>query len=286
MSETNALPLPVARSVAALRRTVQAWRAAGLRVGFVPTMGALHAGHLSLVDMARARADRVVVSIFVNPTQFGPNEDFGKYPRQEAADAARLAAFGVDLLYAPAVDEMYPAGAATTVKVGVVTERLEGVCRPGHFDGVATIVAKLLNQVQPHVAVFGEKDYQQLLVVRRLAADLDMDTDIVPGPTVREADGLAMSSRNAYLSDEDRAVAASLPSTLNFVATQLRTGADAAPLLDAGRTRLLKAGFSEVQYLDLACATTLAPLEKADRPARLLVAAKVGATRLIDNVAV
>ncbi|MCF4166220.1 pantoate--beta-alanine ligase [Zavarzinia compransoris] len=286
MPETATLPLPVARSVADLRRTVQAWRAAGLRIGFVPTMGALHAGHLSLVEMAGARADRVVVSIFVNPTQFGPNEDFTKYPRQESSDAARLAAFGVDLLYAPQVEEMYPAGASTVVSVGKVTDRLEGVYRPGHFDGVATVVAKLLNQVQPHVAVFGEKDYQQLLVVRRLVADLDIDTDIVPGPTVREADGLAMSSRNAYLSDDDRAVAASLPSVLNFVATQLRTGAEAGPLLEAGRNRLLKAGFAEVQYLDLADATTLAPIEKADRPARLLVAARLGNTRLIDNVAV
>jgi len=286
MSETAPLPLPVARSVAALRQTVKAWRAAGLRVGFVPTMGALHAGHLSLVEMARARADRVVVSIFVNPTQFGPSEDFSKYPRQEAADAARLAAFGVDLLFAPTVDEMYPAGASTTVTVGLVTDRLEGEFRPTHFAGVATVVTKLLNQVLPDVAVFGEKDYQQLLVVRRLARDLDIDTDIVPGPTVREADGLAMSSRNAYLSSEDRAIAAALPSMMNFVATQLRTGAEAAPLLEAGKTRLLKAGFHTVQYLDLADAETLEPLAKADRPARLLVAALVGRTRLIDNIAV
>ncbi|PWR18462.1 pantoate--beta-alanine ligase [Zavarzinia aquatilis] len=286
MSQPAALPLPVARSVASLRQTVADWRKAGLRIGFVPTMGALHAGHLSLVERAKERADRVVVSIFVNPTQFGPSEDFSKYPRQEASDAARLAAFGVDLLYSPSVAEMYPAGAATTVSVGIVTERLEGVFRPTHFDGVATVVAKLLNQVQPHVAVFGEKDYQQLLVVKRLVSDLDIDSEIVPGPTVREADGLAMSSRNAYLSDEDRAIAASLPATLNFVATQLRSGVDAAPILEAGRIRLMKAGFREVQYLDLADASTLAPLERADRPARLLVAALVGATRLIDNMAV
>lgn len=286
MSQPPDLPLPVARSVASLRQTVADWRKDGLRIGFVPTMGALHAGHLSLVERAKERADRVIVSIFVNPTQFGPTEDFSKYPRQEASDAARLAAFGVDVLYSPSVEEMYPAGAATTVSVGVVTERLEGVFRPTHFAGVATVVAKLLNQVQPHVAVFGEKDYQQLLVVKRLVADLDIDTEIVPGPTVREADGLAMSSRNAYLSEEDRAIAASLPATLNFVATQLRSGVDAGPILEAGRARLLKAGFREVQYLDLADAATLAPLERADRPARLLVAALVGATRLIDNVAV
>lgn len=286
MSQPPDLPLPVARSVASLRQTVADWRKDGLRIGFVPTMGALHAGHLSLVERAKERADRVIVSIFVNPTQFGPTEDFSKYPRQEASDAARLAAFGVDVLYSPSVEEMYPAGAATTVSVGIVTERLEGVFRPTHFSGVATVVAKLLNQVQPHVAVFGEKDYQQLLVVKRLVADLDIDTEIVPGPTVREADGLAMSSRNAYLSEEDRAIAASLPATLNFVATQLRSGIDAGPILEAGRARLLKAGFREVQYLDLADAATLAPLERADRPARLLVAALVGATRLIDNVAV
>ncbi len=280
------LPLPVARSVAALRRTVDAWRASGLRIGFVPTMGALHAGHLSLVELAKSRADRVVVSIFVNPTQFAPHEDFNKYPRQEAADAARLAAFGVDLLYAPTVDEMYPAGAATTVTVDVVTRRLDGVFRPTHFAGVATVVTKLLNQVRPDLAVFGEKDYQQLLVVKRLAADLDLGVDIVPGPTVREADGLAMSSRNAYLSEEDRAIASFLPSTLQLIAAQLRAGGDAAPILEAGRNQLLKAGFREVQYLDLADAQTLEALERADRPARLLVAALVGHTRLIDNIAV
>lgn len=280
------LPLPVARSVAALRRTVDAWRASGLRIGFVPTMGALHAGHLSLVELAKSRADRVVVSIFVNPTQFAPHEDFNKYPRQEAADAARLAAFGVDLLYAPSVDEMYPAGAATTVTVDVVTRRLDGVFRPTHFAGVATVVTKLLNQVRPDLAVFGEKDYQQLLVVKRLAADLDLGVDIVPGPTVREADGLAMSSRNAYLSEEDRATASFLPSTLQLIAAQLRAGGDAAPILEAGRSQLLKAGFREVQYLDLADAQTLEALERADRPARLLVAALVGHTRLIDNIAV
>jgi len=286
MSDAETLPLPVARSVAALRRIVQSWRAAGLRIGFVPTMGALHAGHLSLVELARSRADRVVVSIFVNPTQFAPHEDFTKYPRQEMADAAKLAAFGVDLLYAPVVEEMYPAGAATTVVVDVVTKRLDGVFRPTHFAGVATVVAKLLNQVRPDVAVFGEKDYQQLLVVKRLAADLDLGVEILPGPTVREADGLAMSSRNAYLSPEDRAIAASLPSILQLVAGQLKAGGDAASVLEAGRNQLLKAGFREVQYLDLADAETLEALTRADRPARLLVAALVGQTRLIDNVAV
>ncbi|RJF87785.1 pantoate--beta-alanine ligase [Oleomonas cavernae] len=286
MSDAETLPLPAARSIAALRQTVQSWRTAGLRIGFVPTMGALHAGHLSLVELARSRADRVVVSIFVNPTQFAPHEDFTKYPRQEMADAAKLAAFGVDLLYAPVVEEMYPAEAATTVVVDVVTRRLDGVFRPTHFAGVATIVAKLLNQVRPDVAVFGEKDYQQLLVVKRLAADLDLGVEILPGPTVREADGLAMSSRNAYLSPEDRAIAASLPATLQLVAAQLKGGGDAAPILDAGRSQLLKAGFREIQYLDLADAQTLEPLARADRPARLLVAALVGQTRLIDNVAV
>lgn len=286
MSDLETLPLPVARSIAALRQTVQSWRTAGLRIGFVPTMGALHAGHLSLVELAKSRADRVIVSIFVNPTQFAPHEDFTKYPRQEMADAAKLAAFGVDLLYAPVVDEMYPAGAATTVVVDVVTKRLDGVFRPTHFAGVATVVAKLLNQARPDVAVFGEKDYQQLLVVKRLAADLDLGVEILPGPTVREADGLAMSSRNAYLSPEDRAIAASLPSILQLVAGQLKAGGDAAAVLDAGRNQLLKAGFREVQYLDLADAETLEALTRADRPARLLVAALVGATRLIDNVAV
>jgi pantoate--beta-alanine ligase len=197
-------PLPIVRTVAELRAQVAGWRKAGQRVGLVPTMGALHEGHLSLVRLAREHAERVVVSVFVNPTQFSPNEDFDAYPRDEAHDAGLLAGVGCDLLFAPGVAEMYPPGFATTVTVAGVSEPLDGTARPGHFVGVATIVSKLLNQCGPDVAVFGEKDYQQLQVIRRLARDLDLPVEIVGGPTARAEDGLALSSRNAYLSAAER----------------------------------------------------------------------------------
>ena len=212
------LPLPVARTVADLRRTVAGWRREGLAVGFVPTMGALHEGHVSLVRLALSRTDRVVASVFVNPTQFGPNEDLAAYPRDEAGDAARLADAGCHLLFAPSVAEMYPPGAATVVTVSGVSEPLDGQARPGHFAGVATVVAKLLNQVRPDVAVFGEKDYQQLQVIRRMAADLDLGVEILGGPTARAEDGLALSSRNAYLSGQERAAAVALPTAMKAAA--------------------------------------------------------------------
>jgi len=281
------LPLPVARTVSDLRKCVDGWRRAGDTVGLVPTMGALHAGHLSLIDRTKNEADRVVTTIFVNPTQFGPNEDLEKYPRQEIEDAQKLADAGVDLLFAPTVDEMYPDGFSTTVSVTGVSEGLCGGHRPGHFDGVATVVTKLFLQCLPDVAVFGEKDYQQLQVIKRFARDLDIPVRIVGAATVREPDGLALSSRNAYLSPEQRTVATNLPQILNGTALALESGQVPIELaLQQGITALTGAGFDQVEYLELRDAETLEPLSALDRPGRLLVAAHLGTTRLIDNVPV
>jgi pantoate--beta-alanine ligase len=278
--------LPILRSVAALRGHVAQWRRDGLRIAFVPTMGALHDGHLSLVAAGLAEADRVVVSIFVNPTQFGPNEDFAAYPRTEEADVAKLAGAGAHAVYAPSVEEMYPQGASTTVTVAGVSEGLCGTFRPGHFAGVATVVAKLLNQVQPDVALFGEKDYQQLQVIRRLVADLDIPVAIQGVPTLREADGLAMSSRNAYLSPEERATAPALYRVLQEAAGKLRAGASADLATRDGIAAILAAGFGSVDYLELRAADDLAPLSRVDRPARLIVAVRLGRARLLDNIPV
>lgn len=248
-------------------------------------MGALHAGHLALVKAAFEHADRIVASIFVNPAQFGPGEDFGRYPRQEAEDAAMLGAAGCHLLFAPGVEAMYPAGFATEVRVAGLTDGLCGAHRPGHFNGVATVATKLLNQARADTALFGEKDYQQLLVIRRLAADLDIATAIVGVPTVREADGLAMSSRNAYLSPGDRRAAAMLPTALAEARDSLVSGAPVADALAAAAARLSATGRSP-DYVDLRDAETLAPVTSLDRPARLLAAIRIGQTRLIDNLAV
>lgn len=277
--------LPVIRTVPGLRSVLSAWRAAGQTIGFVPTMGALHEGHLSLVDIARRQAARCVASIFVNPTQFGPNEDFEKYPRTEAEDARLLAARGCDLLWAPTVDAMYPAGFATTVRVSGLTEILCGADRPGHFDGVATVVAKLFNQVQPDIAVFGEKDFQQLQVVRRMAADLDLPVRILSGPTVREADGLAMSSRNRRLAPDQRAAAARLNVALKFAAEALEEGEKPAAVLSDGVAALQAAGFEQVDYFEARLERDLLPLDegRAGEPARVLAAARLGDVRLIDN---
>jgi pantoate--beta-alanine ligase len=272
-------------TVRGLREAVASWRAAGKRVALVPTMGALHEGHISLVDRARELADRVVVSIFVNPTQFAPNEDFSKYPRTLDEDCAKLAG-RADLAYTPLLEEMYPAGFATTVSLaGPAAVGLEDAFRPTHFAGVATVVAKLLLQALPDVAVFGEKDYQQLKVVARMARDLDLTAEIVGAPTVREADGLALSSRNRYLSQEERALAPTLYRTLQDCAARLRAGEDAATVMAAGKAALATAGFA-VDYLALRDAETLAPVSGLAAPARLLVAARLGVTRLIDNIAV
>jgi pantoate--beta-alanine ligase len=273
-------------AVGPLRAEVAAWRRAGERVVLVPTMGALHAGHLALMARARSLGRRVVASIFVNPTQFGPNEDFSRYPRDTEADLALLAEAGVDAAYLPEVSGMYPEHFSTRIEVGDLTEGLCGAYRPGHFAGVATVVTKLLNQVQPDCALFGEKDYQQLLVIRRAVRDLDLPVEIQGVPTLREADGLALSSRNRYLAPDERARAPRLHAVLSEIAAGLAAGADAGPLVARGRAALAAAGFAPVQYLEVRDAETLAPVTRATRPARVLAAAYLGATRLIDNVAV
>ncbi|MBW8816171.1 MAG: pantoate--beta-alanine ligase [Caulobacterales bacterium] len=278
--------LPIVRTVADLRAEVGAWKAAGQRVGFTPTMGALHEGHLSLVRLARTRADRVVASVFVNPTQFGPNEDFEAYPRDEARDAALLAEAGCDLMYAPTVAEMYPPGSATTVIVGGVSEPLDGLARPGHFAGVATVVTKLLNQCAPDVAVFGEKDFQQLQVIRTLVRDLDMPVDILGAPTARAADGLALSSRNAYLTEAERRIAAHLNQVLAEALRRVKAGEPVAETESSAVDSLKAAGFSSVDYVEARVPATLARLGPgpAVGPVRVLAAARLGRTRLIDNM--
>ena len=276
--------------LAELREAVDTLRAKGA-LALVPTMGALHAGHLTLVREAKAKAASVAVSIFVNPTQFGPDEDLAAYPRQLAEDARLLEAEGVDLLWAPSVEEMYPDGFATTISVSGVSEGLCGASRPGHFDGVATVVAKLFNQVRPDLALFGEKDWQQLAVIRRMARDLDLSqpaASAVHGvPTVREADGLALSSRNRYLSPEDRRRAAALPRAMREAVARIEAGEPVSAALVALKQALVGGGFASVDYAELADAESLAPLTTlGPRPARLLVAARIGGTRLIDNLAV
>lgn len=272
------------RQLPALRAAIAALKRDGGRVAFVPTMGALHDGHLTLVREARRRADHVVASIFVNPTQFGPNEDLDAYPRREAQDAALLAAEGAALLWAPDVATMYPVGHATKISVSGLDAVLCGAARPGHFDGVATVVAKLFNQVTPDLALFGEKDWQQLAIIRRMATDCDFALEIEGVPTVREADGLAMSSRNAYLSPAERQSAAALPRALNAASTAIAAGADVASTLVAAREAIISAGFASIDYLDLRDGATLAESEAFQPSARLFVAARIGSTRLIDNL--
>jgi len=274
------------RELPGLRERVLEWKRAGLRVGFVPTMGNLHAGHFSLVELARTRADRVVASVFVNPTQFGPGEDFDRYPRTPEADTHGLSAAGCDVLWLPSVATMYPYGPEATVRVSVpgVTEVLEGAHRPGHFDGVATVVARLFNQVQPDLAVFGRKDYQQLAVIRYLVRDLAFPIELLAGETLREADGLAMSSRNQYLTVDERPVAALIQRTLQQMRSELLAGASRAQVERAARERLEAAGFL-VDYAALRREDLTEPGDGEGGPWVGLVAARLGRTRLIDNLA-
>ena len=285
--DTKSYALPVARSVADLRATVAAWVAEGESVALVPTMGALHAGHLSLVDLAREKADHVVVSIFVNPTQFAPHEDLDAYPRQEAVDAEALAG-KASLIFAPKAEEIYPEGFSTTVSVFGVSEPLEGTFRPTHFAGVATIVSKLLLAALPDIAIFGEKDWQQLMVIRRMVTDLNIPVEILGGPIMREPDGLAMSSRNVYLSPEERKVAGKLNVILRETAEKAANGTPVSEAVKEGGDRILAAGFDTLDYLEIRHAASLAPFDddKAGSDARILVAAKIGSTRLIDNMPV
>jgi pantoate--beta-alanine ligase len=276
----------VARSVTAVRARVVEWRAARQRIALVPTMGALHEGHRALIEHARRQADRVIVSIFVNPKQFGPREDFGAYPRREGADLDMLRAVGVDLLFAPTVETMYPDGFATTVSIaGPLTTSLEGAHRPGHFDGVATVVAKLFLQITPDLALFGEKDWQQLQVIKQLVRDLDLPLEILAMPTMRDAEGLALSSRNAYLDATQIAIARKLNRVLQDVARAAAESVDAlCKARDEAPARLRAAGFDSVDYVEVADAETLQPAPvAAGRPQRVLAAARVGGARLIDN---
>lgn len=275
----------IARSKDELRRAVDAWRSAGERIGFVPTMGALHEGHLSLVRLARGHADRVVASVFVNPTQFGPNEDFNRYPRQPEKDAAMLESAGCDLLFLPDVETLYPKGHATFVEPGGAAEGLEGACRPGHFRGVATVVTALFNLVRADVAVFGEKDAQQLAVVRQMVRDLSIPVEIVPGPTLREPDGLAMSSRNAYLSPDERKAAAVLHRALRAAETAVsqgerRGGAVRERLREVLNTEPL----ARVEYAEVVDAESFQPVEALRGRLVLPLAVRIGRTRLIDNI--
>jgi pantoate--beta-alanine ligase len=277
--------MEIVSSIAEMRAVVAGWRASGARVGLVPTMGALHEGHLSLVAEARKHCAKTMVSIFVNPAQFAPHEDFDRYPRTLDADAAKLAG-AADLIFAPTVREMYPDGYATRIEVGGPSAGLETDFRPHFFGGVATVVAKLLTAAMPDYAIFGEKDYQQLLVIRRLTADLALPIEIAGGAIVREADGLAMSSRNAYLSADERKIAGQLNLILKDAIALVRGGTAIKSVEAAARNEILKAGFTSVDYIAIRDSQTLASVANLSRPARILAAAKIGATRLIDNMAV
>lgn len=283
--------MQIAHKLDQLRTAIAKLRNDGSRIGLVPTMGALHEGHLTLVRRAREECDAVVASIFVNPTQFGEGEDLDAYPRQLAQDAAMLEAEGCAVLWAPTADEMYPQGYVTNISVSGVSEGLCGAARPGHFDGVATVVNKLFNQVHPDMAFFGEKDFQQLAVIRAMARDLDLSLphvhSIIGVPTVREADGLAMSSRNRYLSPDNRKAAATLPRAMKEAIAAIEGGGEIAPALSQLENALVEAGFDTPDYAVLANAASLKGLERlTGSPARLLVAARIGGTRLIDNMAV
>jgi pantoate--beta-alanine ligase len=281
--------LTIVRTVADLRAQVRAWKAAGERVALIPTMGALHEGHLSLIALGQTRVQRTMASVFVNPRQFAPHEDFASYPRGEARDAELLAGAGCDLMFAPGVEEMYAPGFSTTVDLTGVSEPLEGAARPQFFGGVATVVTKLLMQSQPDVAIFGEKDYQQLQVIKRVVRDLDIPVEIVGAPTARAADGLALSSRNTYLSPEERAAAVALPNAMKAAAEAVAAGGRIDEAEATAKAAILTAGFRQVDYVDIREAADLSrlgpgPIGQAN--GRILVAAWLGRTRLIDNMAV
>jgi pantoate--beta-alanine ligase len=278
--------LQIIREVGQLTAALVTLRAGGKSLALVPTMGALHAGHLKLITEGRRVADRVAATIFVNPLQFGVNEDLDRYPRQEEKDAAMLEASGCDLLWLPQSVEIYPPAFATAVSVKGVSDRWEGEARPGHFDGVATVVAKLLSAVRPDIALFGEKDFQQLAVIRRMTQDLQLGVEILGVPTVRDEDGLALSSRNAYLSPDERERALALPQALNEAAKAILSGTPVGEVLSRAKERLTSAGFSRIDYLALVDAMTLEPLDEPGGPMRLIAAATIGKTRLIDNIAV
>jgi len=278
--------MQIVRELSDLGPALSAWRKAGEKIALVPTMGALHAGHMALVDAARAGGGKVVASIFVNPLQFGANEDLDRYPRQEAKDAKLLEAHGCDLLWMPTADQLYPPGFATTVSVAGISERWDGEARPGHFAGVATVVAKLFAAVRPDLAFFGEKDFQQLAVIRRMTEDLALRVEVRGVPTVRDSDGLALSSRNAYLTLDERRQALALPRALEEARDAIEGGQPVNPVLDRARDRLGDAGFGKIDYFALVDAATLEPLEDAAGEMRLIAAAVIGSTRLIDNVRV
>lgn len=278
--------MQIVRELSDLAPALSPWREAGEKIALVPTMGALHAGHMALVDAARQAADKVVASIFVNPLQFGAGEDLDRYPRQEMEDARLLEQHGCVLIWMPTAEQLYPPGFATTVSVAGVSERWDGEARPGHFAGVATVVAKLFTAVRPDLAYFGEKDFQQLAVIRRMTEDLGLCVEIRGVPTVRDADGLALSSRNAYLSADERRRALSLPQALEEARHAIQGGKPVDPVLDRARDRLTDAGFSRIDYFALVDASTLEPLETASGEMRLIAAAAIGTTRLIDNVRV
>lgn len=278
--------MDIVRTVAELRSHVSAWRKDGLSISLIPTMGSLHAGHLSLMKVGRGKSDKVIASIFVNPLQFAPNEDFETYPREENFDILKLVEEGVDLLFAPKVNEMYREKSKTTINVGGLTDCLCALSRPGFFDGVATVVTKLLLQALPDIAIFGEKDYQQLLVIKRFTTDLDIPVEIIGAPTIRENDGLALSSRNIYLDTKSRSIAPSMYSILNQHASNISNGSDIKKSLEIARTNLQDSGFEKIDYLDLRNSQTLETCGDLKQPSRLFAAAWLGSTRLIDNLAI
>ena len=278
--------MQILKTISEVRGNVADWRSNGASIGLVPTMGGLHDGHISLVRLARERVDRVIATLFVNPAQFSKDEDFGSYPRDESADQLLFKEAGVDSVFIPSIDEIYPFGYATRINVEGLSDLLEGEHRPHFFAGVATVVSKFLIQAMADVAVFGEKDYQQLQIIRRMARDLDMPTEIVGAPTIREEDGLAMSSRNRYLNESERACAGKLYAAIRDIASAVRQGMEPDKACVNAADFLLKGGFNKIDYLTVRDAETLKPYRSKNRPRRVLAAAWLGNARLIDNVAV